>query len=498
MVGTSRSPLLSILHFNDCYNIHQHADEPAGGAARFKTAIQSHIMDSTIVLFSGDIMSPSFVSTFTKGDHMIPVLNQCSVSCAVFGNHEFDFGLHHLTKWTARTSFPWLISNVTESGTNTPVAGGKKYHVIQKGSMRIGLIGLVEEECLSAVSSRDRNDLIYSDYLARAAELVAYLKEEEKADFVIALTHMRWHNDCKLADTVTDIDLILGGHDHDYEVINKSGKLIVKSGSDFRTFSKIEILSSAHHSRATCYEMAVKKIEVTSAFLEDPELQGCLNGFSELIDLRMDERLATFSSDLDCRFKVVRTQESAFGNLVTDVIRSVLNADAAIINSGGFRSDCIHPTSRAFTLRDLTLAIPMLTELCVLIVTGEQLRQVLENGVSQFPALDGRFPQVSGISFAFDPKQSPFRRVSSCDIRVASESLNMTRKYTLVVKKFQADGGDGYTILKQCPVLMSSENCPNLNNCIIRYLEQNCGNVIDVSIQGRVVQLSTSGIRNIE
>ena len=104
--------MLTILHFNDVYNIESGTEEPVGGAARFCTALKSLSHLNPLVLFSGDIFAPSFsngtkeklwtlshlifvltyglsVSTFTKGEQMVPVLNACGVHCSVFGNHDF-------------------------------------------------------------------------------------------------------------------------------------------------------------------------------------------------------------------------------------------------------------------------------------------------------------------------------------------------------------------------------------------------------------------------
>jgi len=80
---------ITILHFNDVYNVEPSDKEPVGGAARFACAIKSYEHLNPLVLFSGDVIAPSMLSTFTKGEQMIPVLNECNVHCAVFGNHEF-------------------------------------------------------------------------------------------------------------------------------------------------------------------------------------------------------------------------------------------------------------------------------------------------------------------------------------------------------------------------------------------------------------------------
>lgn len=100
---------LCILHYNDVYNVDVTTEvEPIGGAARFCTAIKTFQDDDPLVLFSGDIFSPSMckllnlsilrwniiffvfaVSTFTQGEQMVPVLNAVGTHCAVFGNHDF-------------------------------------------------------------------------------------------------------------------------------------------------------------------------------------------------------------------------------------------------------------------------------------------------------------------------------------------------------------------------------------------------------------------------
>ena len=101
--------IVSILHFNDCYNVESRSQEPSGGAPRMVTAFKSFSHCNPLILFSGDIMAPSIsqysypfttipnfmlclirlVSTFTKGEQMVPVLNALDIDCAVFGNHEF-------------------------------------------------------------------------------------------------------------------------------------------------------------------------------------------------------------------------------------------------------------------------------------------------------------------------------------------------------------------------------------------------------------------------
>ena len=78
-------------------------------------------------------------------------------------------------------------------------------------------IGLVEKEWLDTLSTINPEEVTYTDYVTAGAMLSKELKEVKNCEVVIALTHMRTHNDIRLAENVADIDLILGGHDHVYE-----------------------------------------------------------------------------------------------------------------------------------------------------------------------------------------------------------------------------------------------------------------------------------------
>lgn len=477
---------IRILHFNDCYNIEPNLEEPVAGAARFKRALQSSAGDDAVVLFSGDIMGPSIITTFTRGDHVIPVLNHCNVACAVFGNHEFEFGVDHLKEFTKRTNFPWLMSNLMDARTGEPIANSRLHHVIHNRGKKLGLMGLVEKEWLSTLGTIcDPEEQQYLDFVSEGAKHAKYLKEEEKVDFVIALTHMRWPNDRRLAHEVEGIDLILGGHDHDYGVEQVNGVSIVKSGSDFRTFSKIDIDLIDDHKP----EIVVQKIEVTSAFTEDAELKQVLDQYTQVMESKMEVELARFGVDLDCRFAVVRSRETVLGNFAADVMCWATSADIAIVNSGTFRSDRIHAAASNFTFRDLVTILPKVSPIIVIRATGSQVHEALENGVSQFPNLEGRFPQVAGISFDFDPEKEPLQRITASDIKIRGEPIQLDKEYKLVTKSFLANGRDGYAVLKNCPVLVNEEECIPFPLCVQQYFDRMQEHVITPKLEGRIINV---------
>lgn len=270
MGSATPTPSITILHFNDVYNVEPYASEPKGGAARFCTAIRSFAHLNPLVLFSGDAIAPSMLSTFTKGEQMIPVLNECGVHCAVYGNHEFDFGLDILNEWVKKTTFPWLMSNVIDNETGRPLADGCITQVFTWGGHRIGLIGLVEHEWLDTLASINTDEVTFIDFIEAGNKLSQQLKEEG-CEYVIALTHMRTPNDIKLAEGVNDIDLILGGHDHVYEVCQVNGRYIIKSGTDFRQFSRITLNFLGKH-----VDVDIEEVNVNSSFEEDATLVAVL------------------------------------------------------------------------------------------------------------------------------------------------------------------------------------------------------------------------------
>ena len=137
------------------------------------------------------------------------------LSCVVGQNHDFDFGCEALVKLARAVGCPWLISNAHDKQTGRPLAGGKAVGVLEKNGVRLGFIGLVEKAWLATLAHIDLDQVVYTDFVESARTLSKELREEAGCDIVIVLSHMRLHNDKKLAEEVGSVDLILSGHDHE-------------------------------------------------------------------------------------------------------------------------------------------------------------------------------------------------------------------------------------------------------------------------------------------
>ena len=176
-----------------------------------------------------------------------------------------------------------------------------------------------------------------------AANRLASTLREDGCEVVIALTHMRTPNDIRLAENVTDVDLILGGHDHVYEVLKVNNRYILKSGTDFRQFSKITLDFTQ-----SPVSVDIEAVNVTRDHAPDPVLSAELEQYSGVADAKMSEELGELGCCMDGRFASVRTRETNLGNLVTDIMLAALNADCALLNSGTLRSDTEHPEGKFY------------------------------------------------------------------------------------------------------------------------------------------------------
>ncbi|BFZ13573.1 hypothetical protein BsWGS_16611 [Bradybaena similaris] len=456
---------LTILHFNDVYNIEGQRDEPCGGAARMKSYIKSQQHLQPLVLFSGDALNPSLMSIFLKGEQMIPVLNELGVAAAVYGNHDFDFGVDHLEDVAEQCKFPWLLSNVNDMVNNEPLAQGRPQVVIEHSGIKIGIIGLVEKEWIDTLSTLDPADVLFSDFVQVGRDMASDLRRSG-AQLIVALTHMRVPNDEKLAQDVDGIDLILGGHDHDYEIIQVKDRYVIKSGTDFRNMSKLTLIQNSKHT----WDVSVERVDLTSSIPEDAHMKKLVSEKLASVEGKMDTYLGYMNVEMDGRFSSIRTQETNLGNFITDVILTATKADCALLNSGTFRSDRIHPKGE-FVIRDLLTILPMVDSLVVIKITGSQLLEALENAVSKYPVKEGRFPQVAGISFGFDPTHPPGKRVGHALVKVQDEYIDPFKDYQLATKEYLALGKDGYDVFKQCPVLITAEECPSLSTMVQNHFE---------------------------
>ncbi|KAK3688873.1 Metallo-dependent phosphatase-like protein [Podospora appendiculata] len=466
---SSSPPDLRIVHYNDVYHLDPSSAEPVGGVARFITVCKEYRSSSPafrnqpelLTFFSGDAFNPSLESAITKGSHMVPLLNKIGTNCACIGNHDLDFGVMQYRHLTSKCTFPWLLANVLDPalGVDVPLGNAKRTHLITASNgLKIGLIGLGEREWLETINALPPN-LIYISATTVARQLVPQLRAAG-ADIIIALTHMREPNDNKLAEQMGgDIDIILGGHDHFYAHSFINGTHVLRSGSDFKQLSYLE--ARRRPDNVTKWDVDIWRRDMVASISEDADALALVDKLTAKLKKSLEKPIGWTTAPLDARFTTVRLRESNLGNLVCDIMRLHYGAECTIMAAGTIRGDQIYAPG-PLRVKDITDCFPFEDPVVVIKVSGRGVWDALENSVSMYPALEGRFPQVSGIKFKFDPSKPVGSRILS--VEIAGTPADLDRIYTVCTRGYMARGKDGFKSLLvqpeggECEEIVSEEN----------------------------------------
>ncbi|PSN61001.1 5'-nucleotidase-like protein [Corynespora cassiicola Philippines] len=444
-------PDLRLLHYNDVYHVEAGSAEPVGGIARFQTLVNYYRDDERfkgqpdlLTFFSGDAFNPSLESSVTKGSHMVPILNGIGTDVACVGNHDLDFGVKQYRHLTSQCKFPWLLANVLDPalGEGVPLGNAQKTVMLTSSNgIKVGVIGLAEREWLDTINSLPP-DIIYKSASATAKELIPDLKAQG-AEIIIAVSHQREPNDNKLAENTGGeyIDIVLGGHDHYYAHSFINGTQVLRSGTDFKQLSHIEAWRKPE---GKGWDFRITRRDVVGSISQNLEAVALVDKLTRKLKEKLDRPIGYTAAPLDARFTTVRTKESNIGNFVCDLMRYYYSADCCIMAAGTIRGDQIYPPG-VLKLRDIVNCFPFEDPVVVMKVTGKAIREALENGVSNYPALEGRFPQVSNIVFEADYSKPPHSRITNVEIGKAP--LDEEREYVLATRGYMGRGKDGYTSL---------------------------------------------------
>lgn len=233
---------LTVLHTNDVHSrmepFPSGKHQGMGGAARRATLIkQIRQQEANVLLLdAGDIFQGTPYFNFFEGELDFKLMNTMGYDAATIGNHDFDAGMEALRKQAKTASFPLLNCNYDFGGT---LMDGytKKYQIFQKGPIKIGVFGVgVELDGLVPPALYGKTK--YHDPVSNANEIAAQLKDKEKCDLVICLSHLGNSyetdkvSDQTLAAQTSHIDLIIGGHTHTFldepqRVKNRDGEEVL-------------------------------------------------------------------------------------------------------------------------------------------------------------------------------------------------------------------------------------------------------------------------------
>jgi 5'-nucleotidase len=399
-----------------------------------------------LLLDSGDILIGTTMSSAFRGEPDILAMNLMGYDAMAAGNHEFDYGLEHFRRLRSLAKFPIISTSIRGRGQEI----APMFVIKRVGGMRVLIFSGIDEYTFpDTIHPNVVRDLEYFDAIGSARGLVRGLASQ--VDLIVALTHMQTDQDLALAREVPQIHAIVGGHTEGFdglltaaggrpvEVLENPPTVFVKTHRLGATLGRLDLTIEGGRVRRA----VARNLPVTSDIAPDPQVAALVKEYEARLQARFAEVIGRAAVLLDGERENVRSRETNLGNLIADLMREYARAEVAIMNGGGIRGSF---AEGPITLGDAFRVLAFDNTVVVLRVTGAQLREALENGVSQVEAGGGRFPQVSGLTFTFERGRPAGQRVT--DVRVGGAPLDPARLYLLATNDFLAGGGDGYAVFR--------------------------------------------------
>jgi len=485
---TSVAPLraeaakVTFLLVNDIYKMG--GDKTRGGFARLAAIVKAEKAKGghLIYVHAGDTISPSLMSGFDKGAHIIDLLNMVPPDYFVPGNHEFDFGEEIFFKRMGEAKFPILAANLRGADDKRPEGiGGTK--MLEIDGIKIGIIGLTADD--SPVKSSPGKNLKFLPTVDTGVDLAKQMRKDG-ADFIVAVAHASRSQDRRMFASHA-FDLILSGDDHDLMLFFDGRKAMVESKEEAEYVTAVDVTVTATESRGRRRVRWWPEFRImdSAAVLPDPEVQARIDHYQKELSKELDISIGTTETELDSRKASLRTGETAIGNMIADAMRAAVGADVGLTNGGGIRGNKVYAPGSQLTRRDILTELPFGNRTMKLEVTGKMLLEALENGVSQVENTAGRFPHVSGMIVKFDLKKPAGSRIVS--VTVGGETLNPEKTYTVATNDYMARGGDGYRVLRKAKPLLGTRDAKLMANDVMAYIRK-MGKVTP-KVEGRISRM---------
>ena len=476
----AKSVHFSILTFNDFYSVEGDSDGKGNFAALATLlAEQRAKCEHHITTVNGDFLFPSILSSYDKGAHRIDLMNDLKVDLVVLGNHEFDFGIDVLKKRMSESNFRYLTANAFNLDDH-PFTGDQQIFIVDVEGIRIGFFGLITVETPVLSSTERKVNFTPTSYTAR--KMVGQLKNAG-ADVIVALTHLFIDDDRKLAAEVPEIDLILGGHDHEPITWYNGRTFIHKSGQNAQFLTRVDLAIDKNEITSKVAVYPSWEVICNREFPQEPHVAQKIAQLEERFESYAKVPIATTLKKLDSTYPGIRSKESSMGNLVADAICHSCDADIAIICGGVIRGDKIYEPGTMISLKHILSELPFNNLNVVVEMSGKEILEALENGVSQIEGKAGRFPQISGFQFVFDKNQKPGKRV--CSVSIGGKPLDLTSLYKVATVDYLYNGGDGYNSFKKGRVLLDVLQHRETVQCVIDYVK-NLGQIA-YGIEERII-----------
>ncbi|WP_299649700.1 bifunctional metallophosphatase/5'-nucleotidase [uncultured Jannaschia sp.] len=455
---------LTILHTNDfharfepisqydgpCAPEENEAGECFGGTARLVNAIADAKADTGnyILVDGGDQFQGTLFYTYYKGAMSAEMMNMLGYDAMTVGNHEFDDGPQVLRQFVDALDFPILMSNADVTREPELADAIQKSTVIEEGGERIGLIGLTPQDTDELASPGE--NVSFSDP-SEAVQAEVDRLTEDGVNMIVVLSHSGYETDKEVAANTTGVDVIVGGHTNtllgDMEGAEGPYPTMVGETAIVQAYAYGKFLGAldvVFDDDGKIIAAMGQPIIIDSTILEDDATIARIQEMALPLDEIRNEVVAQSEAPIDGGRETCRAEVCEMGVLIAEAMLDRVKdqgIDVAIQNGGGIRSSI---DAGEVTMGDVLTVLPFQNTLSTFRVDGATLVAALENGVSQIEEGAGRFPQVAGMSYAFDPAAEPGSRVS--DVTVGGEPVDPEKMYGVVSNNYVRNGGDGYSM----------------------------------------------------
>jgi 5'-nucleotidase / UDP-sugar diphosphatase len=454
---------LTILHTNDfharfepiskfdsgCSEEDNAAGECFGGSARLVTAVENakSRAENWLLVDGGDQFQGTLFYTYYKGKAAAEMMNKMGYDGMTVGNHEFDDGPEVLRDFIGALNFPILMSNADVSGEPLLADVLMKSTVIEKNGEKIGLIGLTPQDT-DELASPGKN-IIFTDP-SNAVQGEVDKLTEMGVNKIVVLSHSGYVVDQRVAETTTGVDVIVGGHSNTLlsntiegaagpYPTEVNGVQIVQAYAYGKYLGELNVtFNDAGEITAHSGDLIV----LDGSVAEDAETKARVGELAQPLEEIRQKVVAEAAAPILGEREVCRVEECPMGNLIADAMLDRVadqGIQIAIANSGGIRASI---DGGEVTMGEVMTVLPFQNTLSTFQTTGQTIIDALENGVSQVEEVAGRFPQVAGMTFTWDPAAEPGSRIT--EVTVGGAPIDPAATYGVVTNNYVRNGGDGY------------------------------------------------------
>lgn len=397
----------------------------------------------TFFLFGGDSLGPSTLSSFDRGSHIIDILNLLEPDAMGIAKREFSFFEDELSLRSYEASFPVVASNVFDPITGGNLDGLESSVIVQQGDIRLGVIAVLspaatEQYPLKRVMITAPEDAVREQAILlrlAGAELIVLLYSAN-FDFVDGLIQQR----------VVDVAL---RKNELFRLTKTELPKTMAANINLSATGEVAVVDLSWQAGAPETLKIAPEFPDLKSQLPDPAVLKVVKNHAARLEQLLGETIGTTEVELDTSRRLVRSQENALANLVVDAMVWHTGADIALVNAGNIRGEKYYPAGSSLTRRDIAMELPYRNQVVLVEVTGKQLLAALENSLSEYELLRGRFAHLSGMQMQFDPSLPVGKRVIS--VLVKGQPLVPKQTYRLATFDYLAQGGDGYKAFVDLP-----------------------------------------------